>query len=506
MRVVYKPYWNYVIEDVVALALSFFVVLEWFPLSTQIPFQKYGVFAAVFSVVWLGSAYMAHRYVRVKFQRIDTAILRLACAAALTFGVMLVYMYVIPPHRNYSIWVLLTIWIAMFAWTIAILIVSHAYMYATYEEPEPPRKLDRAPQKVLRPAKERDAQQQELIRQAIAETTSPLLLDFLDKHLNVSSSNTFVLRSSELFNLLKLRNYRFDVIINLMPLNQIRGINRMFGVVNDKLPDDGLYVCCYEAQSTTKRNYLNRYPFFGWFFYALMYLYKRVFPKIFMTERLYFDITEGKNRVLSKAEVLGRLCYCGFEIVAEHKYGDLNYVIARRAFTPETILKKRYGIFVQLERVGKNGEPIQVYKFRTMHPYSEYIQSYIYEKYSLQAGGKFKRDIRVSTLGRVFRRSFIDECPMLLNLLQGDLKLIGVRPISPHYLSLYNDELKEKRKHHRPGLMPPFYADMPSTLEEIEESEMRYLTLCEQKGTLVTDFVYFWKIGWNLLFRHAHSN
>ena len=169
MRVVYKPYWNYVIEDVVALALSFFVVLEWFPLSTQIPFQKYGVFAAVFSVVWLGSAYMAHRYVRVKFQRIDTAILRLACAAALTFGVMLVYMYVIPPHRNYSIWVLLTIWIAMFAWTIAILIVSHAYMYATYEEPEPPRKLDRAPQKVLRPAKERDAQQQELIRQAIAD-------------------------------------------------------------------------------------------------------------------------------------------------------------------------------------------------------------------------------------------------------------------------------------------------------------------------------------------------
>ena len=44
MRVLYKPYWNYVIEDVVALILSFVVVLEWFPLSTQIPFQKYGIF------------------------------------------------------------------------------------------------------------------------------------------------------------------------------------------------------------------------------------------------------------------------------------------------------------------------------------------------------------------------------------------------------------------------------------------------------------------------------
>ena len=483
------------------------MVLEWFPLSTQIPFQKYGVFAAVFCGVWLLSAYLAHRYVRVKFQKIDVSIYRLLCSATLTFGVMLVYMYVIPPHRNYSIWVLLTIWIAMVAWTIAILIVSHAYNYATYAEPEPQRKLDRAPHKVLREPVPRDSQQVEAIRRAISDTTTPLLLNFLDKHLDVSSSNTFVFRSADIFNILKLRDYRFDVIINLMPLNQTRGINVMFGMVNDKLPDNGLYVCCYEPQSTTKRNILKRYtPFFGRIIYAWLFLYKRVFPKIFMTERLYFDITEGKDRILSKAEVLGRLCYCGFEIVDEHKYGDLSYVIARRAFTPETIQKKRYGIFVQLERIGKNGQPFTVYKLRTMHPYSEYIQSYIYDKYALQAGGKFKRDIRVSTLGRFFRRIFADEWPMLLNLLHGDVKLIGVRPISPHYLSLYSPELQEKRRHHKPGLMPPFYADMPSTLEEIEQSEMRYLDSCERRGTFLTDIIYFFKISVNLLFRHAHSN
>ena len=280
-RIVYKPYWNYVIEDVIALALSIFVVLEWFPLSTQIPFQKYGVFAAVFSVVWLGSAYMAHRYVRVKFQQIDVSILRLFVSAVLTFGVMLGYMYVIPPHRNYSIWVLLTIWLAMFAWTIVILIISHAYNYATYAEPEPVRKLDRAPQQVLKAPVQRDSQQTERIRRTIAETTSPLLLGFLDKHLDVSSSNTFVLRSSEIFNIMKLRDYRFDVIINLMPLNQIRGINHMFGMVNDKLPDEGLYVCCYEPQSTAKRNILRRYtPFFGYLIYSWLYLYKRVLPPL----------------------------------------------------------------------------------------------------------------------------------------------------------------------------------------------------------------------------------
>lgn len=506
-RLIYRPYWNYVLEDVIALLLSFFVVLEWFPLTTQIPFQKYDVFAAIFSGVWLVSAYLTHRYVRVKFQKIDVAIARLLASAVLTLGVMLVYMYVIPPHRSYSIWVLLTIWLVMVAWVVVILIGSHAYQYATYAEPEPPRTKDRGEQHVLHPAEERDARQVEEMRRAIADEASPLLLNYLDKYIRLGSRNTFVLRTSELFNIRKLQNYRFDAIVNLMPLNQIRGINTMFGLVNDKLPDDGLFVCCFEPQSTTKRNILRRFtPVVGYVYYTLHYLYKRVLPKIFMTERLYFDITEGKNRILSKAEVLGRLSYCGFEIVDEHKYGDLCYVVARRLFTPETILKKRYGLYIRLDRMGKNGKIFKVYKLRTMHPYSEYIQSYIYDKYSLQDGGKFNHDIRISTLGRFLRRTFIDEWPMVLNLLKGDVKLVGVRPISAHYYSLYSPELQEKRLHHRPGLMPPFYADLPHTLEEIEASEMRYLERCEQHGTLLTDAQYFVKISVNLLFRRAHSN
>jgi hypothetical protein len=54
--------------------------------------------------------------------------------------------------------------------------------------------------------------------------------------------------------------------------------------------------------------------------------------------------------------------------------------------------------------------------------------------------------------------------------------------------------------------MPPFYADMPSTLDEIQQSEMRYLDSCERRGTFLTDIIYFFKISVNLLFRHAHSN
>ena len=137
---------------------------------------------------------------------------------------------------------------------------------------------------------------------------------------------------------------------------------------------------------------------------------------------------------------------------------------------------------------------------------NHYASEYIYNRYSLQEGGKFNHDIRVTTLGRIARKYWMDELPMIINLLKGDMKLVGVRPISQHYFSLYSKELQEKRVHHKPGLLPPFYADMPKTLDEIEASEMRYLTMCEKRGTFATDFVYFWRICYTIVFKRARSH
>lgn len=503
----YKPLLGYWLTDVVLLALSFFVVLMWFPLNTQIPFQKYWAFALEFSATWLITSYLTHRYVRVKFMRVGVSIMRLAGASLLTFFLMWGYMTWLAEGMNYSIWVLLTIWLAMFIFSFIFVLLFHAYHYALNAEPEIERAPERGPQSVLKQPFFYEGEQKQNIADTITESTSLRVLEYLEKQIAVYSSNTYIIRSSELFNIQKIKYYRFDAILNLMPLNQVRGINKMFGLVNDKLPDNGLFVCCFEPQGVLKRRIFNEYPpVINFIVYTCVFLYKRVLPKLFMTSRLYYDITEGKDRVLSKAEVLGRLCYCGFEIVDEHKIDDLIYVVARRSFRPQTVQRRLYGLFVRLNRVGKNGKMFKVYKFRTMHPYSEYLQQYIYEKYSLQDGGKFNHDIRVTTLGRFMRRCWIDEWPMLLNLLKGDMKLVGVRPISKQYFSLYSKELQEKRTKHKPGLLPPFYADLPKTLEEIEASEMRYLTACEEKGTFITDFIYFWKILYTIIFRRARSN
>ena len=505
IRFFYKPYWRYVIADAIALLVSVCVVLAWFPLSTQVPFQKYSVFVLIFSTMWLVFSYCCHRYIPVKYMKMGKDIRRLAAASALLFGGMSGYMMLME-GRNFSVWVLLTLWLVMLGASLIILIFKHAYRYALEADEVVFEAPKRALQGVLYDPVFIGQAEKASMRESILEFAPENALRYIEKSVDLYSSNTFTLRSSELYNIHKLPNYRYDVLVNFMPLNHIRGVNKLFTTVNDKLPDNGIWVCCYEPQSVTKRNILSRYPvIFGWLYYAAFFCYKRVLPKLFMTSRLYFDITEGKNRVLSKAEVLGRLCYCGFEIIDERKKGDLSYVIARRKFRPEITSRRLYGILVKLNRVGKNGKMFKVYKFRTMHPYSEFLQAYIYERYALQEGGKFNHDIRVTTLGRLMRKYWMDELPMLLNLLKGDMKLVGVRPISQHYYSLYCKELQEQRVKHKPGLLPPFYADMPKTLDEIQASEIRYLTMCEKRGTFVTDFVYFWRIVYTIIFKRAHS-
>jgi len=93
---------------------------------------------------------------------------------------------------------------------------------------------------------------------------------------------------------------------------------------------------------------------------------------------------------------------------------------------------------------------------------------------------------------------------MLVNLFRGDLKLVGVRPLSEHYFSLYCKELQEKRILYKPGLIPPYYADLPETLEEIQESELRYLEAFDRRP-LRTQWRYFWKAVCNILFKKVRS-
>ena len=100
---------------------------------------------------------------------------------------------------------------------------------------------------------------------------------------------------------------------------------------------------------------------------------------------------------------------------------------------------KGAGVFFYQDRPGKNGKIFKVIKFKTMTDERD-------------ANGKLLPDAeRLTKVGRFVRSTSIDELPQLLNVLKGDMALIGPRPLLPRYLALYTRE--QARRHEvRPGI------------------------------------------------------
>lgn len=313
-----------------------------------------------------------------------------------------------------------------------------------------------------------------------------------------------VLRSRDEYNVNILEDKGIDLFINLHSINDFRRINNYFITVHKKLVYGGIFILNFEPLEKRYKRFLKKYPFvIARVFYFLDFIFYRVLPKLPIFQKIYFYVTDGKNRAISFSEVLGRLRYCGFEILDVFLKDNLVYVMAIKKGVPSQIVPS-YGLFFKMQRIGKNGNFINVYKLRTMYPFSEFIQDLAYKINNLDIGGKIKNDFRITTWGRILRFFWIDELPMLINFFKGELKLVGVRPLSKHYFELYPEDLKNLRLKTKPGLIPPFYFDLPKTLDEIFESERRYLK-SYFKNPIKTDVKYFFKAAYNILIKGARS-
>jgi lipopolysaccharide/colanic/teichoic acid biosynthesis glycosyltransferase len=320
------------------------------------------------------------------------------------------------------------------------------------------------------------------------------------------TDHSAVMSTTTIFNITSLIHERYDYIINLHKINDIKHLDDFMDAVNNKLELKGYFFCCVETKDQRKRRILKKYPpVLNYFYYTFDFIIKRILPKLKFTRGLYMFLTRGENTVISRAEALGRLSRAGFRIKQESFIGNILCIEARKFCIPLPKNEHMYGPLIALPRVGKQGKMIKVYKLRTMHPYSEYIQDYVYKLHDLQDGGKFKNDFRITSWGAVCRKIWLDELPMLINFFKSDMKLFGVRPLSKHYFELYEKEVQDRRIMYKPGLIPPFYADMPADLEGIQASELKYLNSYDKHPGL-TDFRYFFKSFWNILFRKARSN
>jgi exopolysaccharide biosynthesis polyprenyl glycosylphosphotransferase len=110
-------------------------------------------------------------------------------------------------------------------------------------------------------------------------------------------------------------------------------------------------------------------------------------------------------------------------------------------------------VFFSQTRVSRLGREFQIYKFRTMRADAETLLETLQEQNAHQTGPLFKmrQDPRVTRVGRFLRRYSLDELPQLLNVLRGDMALVGPRPPLPVEVASYRDDA-QRRLLVKPGM------------------------------------------------------
>ncbi len=168
------------------------------------------------------------------------------------------------------------------------------------------------------------------------------------------------------------------------------------------------------------------------------------------------------------------------------------------------ILTMGWPIFYTQERVGRNGISFRIFKFRSM------VKDAERRGLAVTTGG----DPRVTAIGKILRKTKLDELPQLVNVAIGDMSLVGPRPEVPKYVAMYSDT-QRKVLTVRPGLTDPAsiaYRDEEKVLARYEDTEKAYIEVLRpakltlnlayiEKQSLCGDIALIWKTIWAIISR-----
>ncbi len=164
-----------------------------------------------------------------------------------------------------------------------------------------------------------------------------------------------------------------------------------------------------------------------------------------------------------KAALFFKRC---FDVTASF-FGILFLLIPFAAVAVAVKCSSRGPVFFRQVRVGKNGRKFRIYKFRTMVADAEK------KGMQITVGG----DSRVTGIGRVLRKTKVDELPQLFNVFAGQMSFVGPRPEVPHYVEMYSDYQKNVLRI-KPGiteLASIVYRDENDVLAKSEDPERTYI-------------------------------
>lgn len=298
---------------------------------------------------------------------------------------------------------------------------------------------------------------------------------FVESYFSLDRDNVVFISSRKLLQQSGLIKNLFRHVVQKGLLDQIAPLDDYLQYLNRAMMDSGIYICRIASSGVLDWQELGPCG----------------------SQIAMMTAGNGTKNRFSLAEWLGRLAFYGFDII-EHKLEMTQVTIAvMKTGSPKSEMLPSRSWFYRMERVGFQGKTIGVYKIRTMYPFSEYLQDYIVRLNGYNRQGKPAKDFRITRWGRLLRKYWLDELPQVLNLLKGEMSLVGVRPLSRIRFSELPESLQEERVRFKPGCIPPYVALCMSDARSNIVAEQIYLA--EKKNhPLKTDVRYFFKAIFNI--------
>jgi lipopolysaccharide/colanic/teichoic acid biosynthesis glycosyltransferase len=317
------------------------------------------------------------------------------------------------------------------------------------------------------------------------------MLSFYLNRLSISSSEIQTIDLTTEF-----KNHEKKLIVVINQLNKVENLQLTIENLATITKEDQHVILQFETLKGRSRRIQKLYPkTIAKSLFIIDFIFHRVFSRLFIVKNIYSYISKGKIKILSKAEALGRMVFSGYQIESVENFDGLCTVLLKKSGQKLINKKPSFGPVFKMNRIGKNGKMIGVYKIRTMHPYSEYLQDFLIKLNGYGDQGKPKNDFRVTTWGRILRKYWIDEIPQLINVMKLEMKLVGLRPVSEYYFNELDQFQKERRLEQKPGCIPPYIAfNMGSSKDQVLKAEEMYLNMKKSKPFTTDTRVFFMAI------------
>lgn len=502
-----------ILIDILIVSFSFLILAWYKPDTVRIVLPKYINPFIVFIIIWVTVSFIMGKYNLLSFKKAFHMIITLSIINFIVISSVAILLFALKLSAYSRIIVFgtsfLSYLIEILAFNVIYSLLQKSNPNGKTVEREEQVVVEHSPLNIITKESKQTHISQAIITelsrsQLITRESGENVFEYFSEHLNVNDSNVSLISTTTPFNVENLPS-GLRTIINLKKVNDMRYINKFFESVNQKLPDAGMFMGCVE---TSRQRYVRIGRKFPAFIRQLVimadFTLNRILPRLASFKNLYFNITSGVKRTISKAEVLGRLVSCGFEIIEYTEINNLTYFVVMKTKEPEYNPAPSYGPLYKMPRIGKGGEVIYVYKFRTMHPFSEYLQDYVLRLNGYTPIGKPANDFRLTKWGKFMRKYWLDEFPQLINVLKGEMKLVGIRPLSKRVFQEYPDDVKEMRIKYKPGCIPPYVALLKQGMIASIEAERQYL-LEKLKNPLSTDIKYFKMAIYNIITNKIRS-